>query len=177
MPYRLNAESADDGCLSAWSRSIVFYIILKNAFPDCKRLKNQAKEGIFSLPVSRLTERRRGNAYHTTFRSIRCRTISKEPSFDDCIILSKEAFDPDAVFLDDIVDDEVLPYLSLAVDGLTTSAEGKKGKLDLRPEDVATNAIIEADTTMPVASLSSEHLDVDDWNVSLWGRIRKYFGF
>ena len=36
-------------------------------------------------------------------------------AFDDCVILSKEAFDPDAVFLDDIVDDEVLPYLSLAV--------------------------------------------------------------
>ena len=127
--------------------------------------------------MSRLTERQRRNTYHRTFRSIGCRTISKDPSFDDCIILSKEAFDPDAVFLDDIVDDEVLPYLSLAVDGLTTSAEGKKGKLDLRPEDVAANEAIEADTTMPVASLGSEQLDVDDWNVSLWGRLRKYVGF
>jgi len=111
------------------------------------------------------------------FRSIGCRTISKDPSFDDCIIMSKNAFDPDAVFLDDIVDDEVLPYLSLAVDGLTTSSEGKKGNLDLRPEDVAANEAISADTTMPVASLTSEHLDVDDWNVSIWGRIRNYFGF
>jgi hypothetical protein len=31
------------------------------------------------------------------------------------MILSKDAFDPDAVFLDDIVDDDVLPYLSLEV--------------------------------------------------------------
>ncbi len=37
------------------------------------------------------------------------------------MVLDKETFDPDAVFLDDIVDDEVLPYLSLAVDGLTPS--------------------------------------------------------
>jgi hypothetical protein len=80
------------------------------------------------------------------------------------------------VFLEDIVDDEVLPYLSLAVDGLTTPSEGKKGNLDLRPEDVAANEAMSPDTTMPVASLSSEHLDVDGWNVSLWGRIRKYFG-
>ena len=66
-------------------------------------------------------------------------TISKDKAFDDCVILSKEAFDPDAVFLDDIVDDEVLPYLSLAVDGLTEDSDEKKGKLELRPEDVAAN--------------------------------------
>lgn len=111
------------------------------------------------------------------FQSIGCRTISKDQSFDDCVILSKEAFDPDAVFLDDIVDDEVLPYLSLAVDGLTSASENKKGKLELRPEDVAANEAMSPDTTMPVASLGSEHLDVDDWNVSLWGRIRNYLGF
>ena len=55
------------------------------------------------------------------------------------MILSSETFDPDAVFLDDIVDDEVLPYLSLAVDGLTEEKEGKAGKLELRPDDVAAN--------------------------------------
>ena len=112
-----------------------------------------------------------------TFGSIGCRAISKDRTFDDCIILSKEAFDPDAVFLDDIVDDEVLPYLSLAVDGLTTPAEGKNGKLELRPEDSAANEVISSDTTMPVATLGSEQLEVDDWNVSIWGRIRRYFGF
>lgn len=91
------------------------------------------------------------------------------------MILSKDAFDPDRVFLDDIVDDEVLPYLSLAVDGLNTSAEAKKGKFELRPEDLAANEV-SADTTMPVASLGTEQLDVDDWNVSPWGKLRRYFG-
>ena len=43
------------------------------------------------------------------------------------------------MFLDDIVDDDVLPYLSLEVDGLTTAREGKKGKLEMRPEDAAAN--------------------------------------
>ena len=72
-------------------------------------------------------------------------------AFDDCVILSKDTFDPDAVFLEDIVDDDVLPYPSLEVDGLTTSREGRKGRLELRPEDVAANEPRRADTTMPVA--------------------------
>ena len=84
--------------------------------------------------------------------------ISNKKAFsgEDCVILSKEAFDPDAVFLDDIVDDEVLPYLSLAVDGLTEAKEGKSGKLELRPEDVAANQEAHPDTTMPVATLDSD---------------------
>ncbi len=93
------------------------------------------------------------------------------------MILSKEAFDPDAVFLDDIVDDEVLPYLSLAVDGLTDSTQGKKGDLELRPEDVAANESISADTTLPVATLDPEQLEVYGWESSLWKKIRGYIGF
>lgn len=93
------------------------------------------------------------------------------------MILDREAFDPDAVFLDDIVDDEVLPYLSLAVDGLTESAETRKGKLDLRPEDVAANDAIRADTTMPVAILEPDQLDVYGWESNPWKKIKGYFGF
>lgn len=92
------------------------------------------------------------------------------------MILSKETFDPDAVFFDDIVDDEVLPYLSLAVDGLTDSQDGKKGKLELRPEDVAANEEISPDTTMPVATLGEDQLDVYGWEPSLWKKIKSYVG-
>ena len=91
------------------------------------------------------------------------------------MILSTETFDPDAVFHEDIVDDEVLPYLSLEVDGLTDAADGKKGKLELRPEDVAANDANEADTTMPVVKLGSEQLDVYGWEFSLWKKIKRYF--
>lgn len=102
-------------------------------------------------------------------------TISKDKSYDDCVILSKDAFDPDAVFLDDIVDDEVLPYLSLAVDGLT---EGKEGKLELRPEDVAANDEPAPDTTMPVPAIDATDLvEVYGWETSLWKKIKTYFGF
>ena len=93
------------------------------------------------------------------------------------MILSKEAFDPDAVFYDDIVDDDVLPYLSLAVDGLTDSSDGKKGGLELRPEDVAANEAISPDTTMPVASLGEDQLDVYGWESNLWKKIKGYIGF
>jgi hypothetical protein len=91
--------------------------------------------------------------------------------------LTKDTFDPDAVFLDDIVDDEVLPYLSLAVDGLTGSAEAKRGKLELRPEDMAANEAIHPDTTMPVAVLDPDQLDVYGWETSLWKKIKGYLGF
>jgi len=104
----------------------------------------------------------------------RDRPIKNEEPFDDCVILNKETFDPDAVFHDDIVDDDVLPYLSLAVDGLT---EGREGRLELRPEDVAANDVIPADTTMPIATLDSDQLDVYGWETSFWKKIKGYFGF
>ncbi len=76
--------------------------------------------------------------------------------------------------MDDIVDDEVLPYLSLAVDGLT---EGKPGDLEIRPEDAAANDAMQPDTTMPVAKLNPEMLDVYGWEPSLWKKIKGYLGF
>lgn len=88
--------------------------------------------------------------------------------------MSKDKFDPDAVFHEDIVDDDVLPYLSLAVDGLTDCGESYKGNLELRPEDVAANESIEPDTTMPVATLGAQGLDVYGWELSLWAKIKGY---
>ena len=93
------------------------------------------------------------------------------------MILSKEAFDPDAVFFDDIVDDEVLPYLSLAVDGLTDAGDGKKGNLELRPDDVAANEPIRPDTAIPVTKLDAEQLEVYGWESSWWKKIKSYIGF
>lgn len=93
------------------------------------------------------------------------------------MVLAKDAFDPDAVFLDDIVDDEVLPYLSLAVDGLTGTTERRRGRMDLRPEDVAANDDLPADTTMPPTRLDPEQLEVYGWESSLWRKIRSYIGF
>lgn len=92
------------------------------------------------------------------------------------MILSKGTFDPDAVFLDDIVDDEVLPYLSLAVDGLTDASDRKAGKLEIRPEDPAANQVMDPDTTMPVATLGAEQLEVYGWESSWWRKLRGYFG-
>ena len=103
--------------------------------------------------------------------------ISKDSAFDDCVILSKDAFDPDAVFLDDIVDDEVLPYLSLAVDGLTDRTDGHKGRLEIRPEDNAANEAVAADTTMPPTRLDPEQLEVYGWESSLWRKLKSYIGF
>lgn len=106
----------------------------------------------------------------------RGRVISNDRTFTDCVILDKDAFDPDAVFLDDIVDDDVLPRLSLAVDGLTEQADSKGGKLEMRPEDVQQRAP-KPSTTMPAAALDPEQLEVYGWESSLWRKIRGYLGF
>lgn len=103
--------------------------------------------------------------------------ISKDSAFDDCMILTKDAFDPDAVFLEDIVDDKVLPYANLAVDGLTSPGENKRGGLELRPEDVAANDEVVPDTVMPEIVLDAEQLDVYGWERSIFSKIRNYFGF
>lgn len=103
--------------------------------------------------------------------------ISKEESFDDCMILERDAFDPDAVFLDDIVEDNVLPRLSLAVDGLTESGDRARRQLEMPSEDTAMNEIIKPSTTMPVATLDPDVLEVYGWESSLWRKIRGYLGF
>ena len=103
--------------------------------------------------------------------------ISKDQDFSECIVLGREAFDPDAVFLDDIVDDEVLPYLSLAVDGLTESAEARRGRMEMRPEDVAANDTAPRAGEIPDTQLDPEQLEVYGWESSWWRKLRGYLGF
>ena len=79
--------------------------------------------------------------------------------------------------MDDIVEDDVLPRLSLAVDGLTKSEEARKGDLQLPSEDTIINEAINPSTTMPVATLDPEIMEVYGWESSLWKKIRGYLGF
>jgi hypothetical protein len=97
--------------------------------------------------------------------------------FDDCVVLSEDAFDPDAVFLDDIVDDDVLPRLSLAVDGFTASADRRRGNLEMRPGDAGAGEQICPDTTLPDIEFDPEQLEVDGWESSFWRRMKRIIGF
>jgi hypothetical protein len=92
-------------------------------------------------------------------------------------VLSKETFDPDAVFLQDIVDDEVLPRMSLAVEGLTATTVRARRQLEMKPEDAAANEPMPAPTALPDVSLDPEQLEVYGWETSLWRKIRGYLGF
>lgn len=103
--------------------------------------------------------------------------IKKKESFDDCVILAKDSFDPDAVFLDDIVEDGVLPYLSLKVDGLNSRFDARKGRLELRPEDVSANDDIQPDKNLPRVDLTAVGLEIYGWESSWLAKIRKYLGF
>jgi hypothetical protein len=68
-----------------------------------------------------------------------------------------------------------LPYLSLAVDGLNTTDERAAGRLEMRPDDIPQK--INPSTTMPVAKLDPEQLEVYGWESSWWRKLRGYFGF
>ncbi len=92
------------------------------------------------------------------------------------MVLSRDAFDPDAVFLDDIVDDEVLPSLSLAVDGLTERRDAARSVLDLRPDAAAANEPIPPSDVMPAADYDPEQLEVYGWESSWWRKVRGYLG-
>ena len=127
------------------------------------------------MPVKAFTAARRLAPYSTEGWP-REKIISKEEAFNDCIVLSKDAFDPDAVFLDDIVDDALLPRLSLAVDGLTGTAARLRGALELQPADAANEALL-ASTTMPNVALDPEQLEVYGWETSFWRKVRGYLGF
>ncbi len=91
-------------------------------------------------------------------------------------MLEKDAFDPDAVFLDDIVDDEVLPRLSLAVDGLTGALDRRGGRLDVEA-GAAANEPMPASITLPAADYDPEQLEVYGWETSFWRKLRGYLRF
>ena len=103
--------------------------------------------------------------------------MSSDKAFDSCVILSKSAFDPDAVFMDDIVDDDVLPNANLAVDGLTTTWQARGGKLELRSDDIVADEPIEPDTEFPVITTEPQELEVYGFETSLWKKLRGYIGF
>ena len=104
-------------------------------------------------------------------------TISKSRAFNDCVVLEQEAFDPEAVFMDDIVEDDVLPKLSLAVDGLVDANDSGGCKMDLPSERMVAEQSIEPSTHMPSTKLDPEQLEVYGWESSMWRKIRGYLGF
>ena len=105
--------------------------------------------------------------------------ISNDESFDECIILEKEAFDPDAVFMDDIVEDDVLPRLSLAVDGLTEGGKKERRRMEMPSADeLAVNEPVAPSNTLPAVSTSdTQILEVYGWESSFWKKMRGYLGF
>jgi hypothetical protein len=74
------------------------------------------------------------------------------------------------------VDDDVLPCLSLAVDGLNSYEELRESQYKLKPEDVITEGEVEAGT-FPESVDNPEPLEVYGWESSLWVKIRRYLGF
>jgi hypothetical protein len=71
----------------------------------------------------------------------------------------------------------VLPYLSLAVDGLTDAADRRNASQELRPEDAAANEPVCPDTTMPTIKFDPEQLEVDGWESSFLRKMKRIIGF
>jgi len=79
------------------------------------------------------------------------------------------------VFLDDIVDDEVLPYLSLAVDGLTQTRSLGPEDLEVRPEDEAGDEDDSAGA-IPDVTFDPEQLEIRGWESTLWRQLKRFVG-
>lgn len=120
----------------------------------------------------------RVGTHYTTFSiSMRDTAISSREEFDNCVVLAQDTFDPEAVFMDDIVTDDVLPNLNLAVDGLTSSREQKSCDLELRPEDAMAENDAVATPTAAGAVAEPNQLEVYGWESSWWQKVRGYIGF
>lgn len=102
--------------------------------------------------------------------------INNDATFTDCMVLDVDSFDPDAVFLEDIVEDDVLPSLSLAVDGLTGSGSAEKRRCNLDVRDPSAE-VIEPSSVLPDAAYDPEQLEVYGWESSFWRKVRGYLGF
>ena len=105
--------------------------------------------------------------------------ISTNREFNSCVVLERDAFDPDAVFHEDIVDGDVLPRLSLAVDGLTDTVTASKAEFELAVAEGADGGAVPVppDTEFPQANYNPEQLEVYGWETSIWQKIRGYIGF
>jgi len=79
--------------------------------------------------------------------------------------------------MQDIVDDDVLPRLSLAVDGLVETDKKSAEDLEIPTDETVRNMTIKPSTTMPVAVFDPEILEVYGWESSLWRKVRGYLGF
>lgn len=100
---------------------------------------------------------------------------TKDQSFADCVVLDRDAFDPDAVFLDDIVDDEVLPCLSLKVDGLV-EANDRDAEFELSSDVELAVEEPPVPTEIPKPGLDPEQLEVYGWESTLWRKLKGYLG-
>ena len=79
--------------------------------------------------------------------------------------------------MEDIVDDNVLPRLSLAVDGLVETGRRSVASMEKSTDEEARIMQIKPSTTMPVAAFDPEILEVYGWESSLWRKVRGYLGF
>ena len=68
------------------------------------------------------------------------------------------------------MDDDVLPSLSLAVDGLTDTSRYTASELQAAANEPP-------DTRIPDAPYDPEQLEVYGWESSFWSKILSYFRF
>ncbi len=75
------------------------------------------------------------------------------------------------------VDDEVPPYLTLEVDGLTSTRSGREEAVELQPDDGAGVDESTSDLPGPETAPVADDLDVYGWESSVWRKIRSFLGF
>ncbi len=113
-----------------------------------------------------------GNKSYTVFhKSVGGLAISNDNAFENCTAA-------DSGFVAEADD---MPYLSLAVDGLTNYSEARGGRLDMYAGDAAANDASSLAMEQSNVVTDTDHgaeSDVTEASMnSTWGKVKNYFGF
>jgi hypothetical protein len=92
-------------------------------------------------------------------------------AFDEHVVPPGKTFD-----LDDIVEDDVTPYLTLEVDGLTSGNDVRDAEFDQRLHDSSVDDESAPDASSPMTTLDAGGLEVYGWESSWWRKMLVYLG-
>ena len=91
--------------------------------------------------------------------------------------LDEHAVPPrDALDIDDIVADDVTPFLTLEVGELTSGNDGRGVPVDEQPDDAASRREPATYLSSPAVTPGEDDLDVYGWESPLWRKILGYLG-
>ncbi len=103
--------------------------------------------------------------------------ISDEEAIDRYLRADREIADSDTSLSIGVDNSDGMPFLSLAVDGLTNYSEVRAGMIDPAPAASAANDELVGETADMTAAADSMSNSAEESGANAWSGIKRYFGF